>query len=108
MKILSISKWKTAGEDWMINAEYSQAITDELRNRGDEIISSDRYRVEVRHKMGDRIIPLSIRVHEGSGYGDYVLMIFNSGGQEITLADGDSAVSAINNMDRNLGIILQD
>jgi hypothetical protein len=119
MKIkLSKSQWeemgkkagwiKTAGEDWMVNETYTKQITDELIKRGDEVVSSDSNKAVVNHKIDGKVIKgLMIRVWEGSYEGWFILNMFNaSTNQMLGMVDGQTALEAIDNMDKQLMMIV--
>jgi len=106
---------KTAGEDWMLNEDYTRQIAEVLRKNNDKIISVDNAgKIVVDHilmdtKTGSKALVsgLMIRVFEGSNEGFFTLNIFKADTNEmLTMCEGATAVEAIENMDDQLTWIL--
>lgn len=91
---------KEAGEDWMVNPDYTKQIAEELTNRGNQIISYDQYKIVTNYKIQDKVLNnLSIKVFEGSYEGFFILQPFTSKGSQLAIIDGKTAQEALDNMD---------
>lgn len=97
-------KTKIAGEDWLVNKDFTNQVILELTNMGDDILSSNDYSVTINHKIGNKTLKgLIIKVFEGSYEHDFILQAFNQS-KMLTMSDGKSVAEAIKNMD----LVLED